>query len=292
MRRPRRVQVQFWKQGEPHSYPGYTTNISTTGMFVATRSPLPQGTRVRVEVLERDRGFMVEGVVAHARKVRGELMRIIQPGMGIRFLSVEELVRELMPGIPWGDEEIPSGPQDSGGAAEPWPDGPDEVPSEIQDEEAEAPSPPPVPPPSAGVPLRSAAPPAAPPPAAGPAPASASRAPEPFVPSAAGGGSFTVGFASPAEFLEIFQRDIVNGGLFVPTRYPGRLHETVLVDLVPPVPFAEPVRVRARVVQRFEPHSADVVGANLLSGMGLELQDLPQIIEQLRPSVERLRAGR
>lgn len=108
-RRPRRVQVQFWKLGEPHSYPGYTTNISLTGMFIATRSPLPPGTRVRIEVLEGDRGFMVEGVVAHARKVRGELMRLSQPGMGVRFLSVEDLVRELVP-AGYGLEDLPAGP--------------------------------------------------------------------------------------------------------------------------------------------------------------------------------------
>jgi Tfp pilus assembly protein PilZ len=285
--------VQFWKQGDLHSYPGYTTNISTTGMFLATRSPLPQGTRVRVEVLERDRGFMVEGVVAHARKVRSELMQIIQPGMGIRFLTVSELVRELMPGIPWGEEEIPSTPQDSDGVAEPYlsPEAPEEGP--------EAPSQAPVPPPpvAAPDPRPFSSPIPDPPQAAGaplqaPAPAAAPSPADPPVPGTAGGGSFTVGFASPAEFLEVFQRDIVNGGLFVPTRYPGRLQETVLVDLVPPVPYAEPVRIRARVVHRFEPHSADISGVNLLSGMGLELQDLPQIIEQLRPSVERLRAGR
>ena len=66
-------------------------------MFIATNSPQPPGTRLRIEVLEGDRGFMVEGVVAHARKVRGDLMRLSQPGMGVRFLSVEELVRELIP---------------------------------------------------------------------------------------------------------------------------------------------------------------------------------------------------
>src|SRR5687767_401947 len=90
------VQVQFWKRGEPHAHPGYTTNISLTGMFIGTSSPLPPGTRLRVEVLEGNRGFMVEGVVAHARKVRGEMMRLSQPGMGVRFLSVEDLVRELV----------------------------------------------------------------------------------------------------------------------------------------------------------------------------------------------------
>src|SRR5688500_19134444 len=108
-RRARRVQVQFWKRGEPHAYPGYTTNISLTGMFVATRSPLPPGTRLRVEVLDGSRGFMIEGVVAHARKIRGELMHLSVPGMGVRFLGVEELVRELIP-VGYGVGEAPDAP--------------------------------------------------------------------------------------------------------------------------------------------------------------------------------------
>ena len=108
VRRPRRVQVHFWRQGDPTAYIGYTTNISLTGMFVATNSPVSSGSRVRVEVVDRDRGFMVEGVVAHARKSPPELARLSQSGMGIRFLSVEELVRELMPaGLAGGTEEIP-----------------------------------------------------------------------------------------------------------------------------------------------------------------------------------------
>lgn len=225
-RRARRVQVQFWKRGEPHAYPGYTTNISLTGMFIGTRSPFAPGTRLRIEVLEGDRGFMVEGVVAHARKVPGELMLRNQPGMGVRFLSVEDLVREL-------------------------------VPSGYDQEELQ-----PVP--------------AAPPPV--------SRPPDPIPTSREGGGTFAVHFLNPAEFLEVYRRDIANGGLFVSTRYPGRLQETVNVELHPPFPDARPVLVRARVVQRFEP-SADSFGPNLLAGMGVELLDLPSVVESLQKYV-------
>ena len=74
VRRPRRVQVQFWRRGEPTAYIGYTTNISMTGMYVATNSPMPSGARIRVEILDRDRGFMVEGVVAHALRARGDVL--------------------------------------------------------------------------------------------------------------------------------------------------------------------------------------------------------------------------
>ena len=242
-RRPRRVQVQFWKRGEPHCSPGYTTNISLTGMFVATNSPLPPGTRIRVEVLEGDRGFMVEGVVAHARKVRGELMRLSQPGMGVRFLSVEDLVRELVP-AGYSPENLPAAPPVAEPAVEREP----------------LPHPPPQPAPSR--------------PSAAPIPTPREE-----------GGTFAVHFLSPGEFLEVYRRDILNGGLFVTTRFPGRLQETVTVELHPPFPLARPVLVRARVVQRFEP-AADAFGPNLLAGMGVELLDLATVVDNLKPYVQ------
>ena len=276
-RRARRVQVHFWKQGEPTSYVGYTTNISTTGMFVATNSPVPSGTRVRVEVIDRDRGFVVEGVVAHARKVRAELASITQSGMGVRFLSVEELVRELIPAAYGQTEEIPHN-QDRGSFstspnlhAEPEPP-----------ELSVAPSPPEPPP--------LAPPPRQPSQTPGRTPVSVSSTPpRTATPSAATGGSFSVRFSSPQEFLEVFRRDIMQGGLFVSTRYPARLQETVSVELHPPVAFAEPVLIRARVVQRFEPGNDSAGSPNLLAGMGLELIDLPALVERLQPIVQRLR---
>lgn len=232
-------------------------------MFIGTRSPLPPGTRIRIEVLEGDRGFMVEGVVAHARKVRGEMMRLSQPGMGVRFLSVEDLVRELVPSG-YGHEDLP--PPYSPPYAEPLPplqEGAvereplwDQVPSI-----PELPIPP-------------------------PPPVSRPQAPHPPIPTPReGGGTFAIHFLNPGEFLEVYRRDIVNGGLFVSTRFPGRLQETVNVELHPPFPNARPVLVRARVVQRFEP-SGDSLGPNLLAGMGVELLDLPSVVDSLQPYVK------
>ncbi|HEX3131118.1 MAG TPA: PilZ domain-containing protein [Thermoanaerobaculia bacterium] len=277
-RRPRRVQVQFWKRDEPHAYPGYTTNISMTGMFIATRSPYPPGTRLRIEVLEGDRGFVIEGVVAHARKIRGELMRLSQPGMGVRFLGVEELVRELIP-VGHGIEALPGGP-----VAPVPPLAPGAVERELDWT--------PVPPlPSPAMPTMSwprpaassAASAASAPPSASPQARPAPSSP-PIPTPREGTGTFAVQFLSPEEFVEVYRRDIVNGGLFVSTRYPGRLQETVSVELHPPFPGAAPVLVRARVVQRFEPSSGG--GPNLLSGMGVELLDLPALVEKLQPYVE------
>lgn len=276
-RRPRRVQVQFWKRDEPHAYPGYTTNISMTGMFIATRSPYPPGTRLRVEVLEGERGFVIEGIVAHARKIRGELMRLSQPGMGVRFMTVEELVRELIP-AGHGIEELPGAPM---------PPAPPLAPGAVEREMDWTPVPPlsaspQMPRMSSPQPAPTAAP-SSPSPQAPPRPAQPSP---PSIPTPReGAGTFAVQFLSPEEFVEVYRRDIVNGGLFVSTRYPGRLQETVNVELHPPFPGAAAVLVRARVVQRFEPSSGG--GPNLLSGMGVELLDLPALIEKLQLYVER-----
>jgi Tfp pilus assembly protein PilZ len=258
-RRARRVQVHFWKQGDPTAYVGYTTNISLTGMFIATNSPMPSGTRIRIEVIERDQGFMVEGVVAHARKVRAELAPITQSGMGVRFLSVEELIRELMPAVFALTEDVP---QNAGrGSFTPL-----------------------------AVPEPAFTPPVQPEPAAEPAwePPPAVAAPQrPAAPVATAGGAFSLRFASPDEFMEVYRRDILQGGLFVSTRYPARLQETVSVELHPPIAFAEPVLVRARVVHRSEPGAGGNPNA---AGMGLELIDLPSLVERLEPIVQRLRA--
>jgi hypothetical protein len=272
VRRPRRVQVHFWRQGDPAPHIGYTTNISLTGMFVATNTPLSSGARVRVEVIDRDRGFMVEGVVAHARKSPPELARLNQSGMGIRFLSVEELVRELMPAGLAGTEEVP---ETAPRPAPPPPASP--PPTEPMPAAARPPETKPVPPPPAP----------APPPQPvllSPPPPPPRRPPVPVEPS---GGSFTVRFSGVEEFLEVYRRDILQGGLFVSTRYPARLQETVNVELYPPGLVVDPVMVRARVVQRFEPQSD--TGPNLLSGMGLELLDVPSLLERLAPVMERLR---
>ena len=317
VRRPRRVTVRFWKQGDSTAFSGHTTNISTTGMFLASNSPAPSGARVRIEVMERERGFVVEGVVVHARKVRPELARISESGMGIRFLTVEDLVGELLPGAGGLHDEVtpgtfssyapeappPTTPVDRPTLASPFPPAASSAPfpppaAGGASQSTSSPFPPPAPRPApysapvSDVPASRAAPYSAPVTDI-PAPRPAAEAPVP-IPSAtssstpAGGiGTFAVRFATPAEFLEVYRRDILNGGLFVSTRFPARLQETVVVQLHPPLFGAEPISLRARVVQRFEPQAGDL-SPNLLSGMGLELVDLPSIVEKMLPVIARM----
>ncbi len=247
--------------------PGYTTNISLTGMFIATRSPFPPHTRLRIEVLEGERGFVVEGMVVHARKVRGELVHLSQPGMGVRFVNVDELVRELIPGA-YDGESLPASH-------------PSHVPSPVSPRPA-------VPPPSQHPNLSASRPPTAalPQPERPPAPPPPPVPPPVARPIEPPSGTFSVHFLSPAEFVEVFLRDIVNGGLFVNTRFPARIQEVVYVELYPPFPGAKPVLVQARVVQRFEP-STDFGSHNLLAGMGVELLDLSHVVEKLQVFVHR-----
>jgi len=211
---PRRVEVQFWQVGQK-IHRGYSTNISASGMHILTANPLPPQVRLRIEVIHGERGFLIEGVVAHRRAVHPELMKVTPPGMGVRFLSPDELIREIFPaaaasgGTPDRDEEPPQ---------------------------------------------------------------------EEF-------RTFAVRFASAKDFLTAYERDIVNGGLFVATSRPGRMRELVRIEIHPPGPSPSPILIPARVVQRFEPEPGS--GA-ILVGMAVELLDLPAALARLRPIAERL----
>ncbi len=282
VRRARRIPVTFWKRGDDHGSAGYTTNISTTGMFLGTGHPLPPGTRVRVEVLDREHGFVVEGVVAHARRMRGEMNRIAQSGMGVRFLGVEELVRELIPAAAVGPdlEPIP----EPVAAPETWPETWEEAVEEVAAAAPESPA-------AAAPPTAAPPPPSAPPvpPPGAPAPPAAASPAAPVSPAPGGAPAeavWTVRFASPRQFVQVYDRDLVHGGLFVATHQPARVQEVVTVEVHLPLPNAPPVRLRARVVQRFEPRTGGA--PNLLAGMGVEL--LEPAAERLRPVADLLRA--
>ena len=219
-------------------------------MYIATNSPVPSGSRIRVEVIDRDRGFAVEGVVAHARKMQPELARLHQSGMGVRFLSVEELVRELIPSGLGDTESIPRDVTQAEPVAPPQflAASPLSSPSDIF---------------TAYVPLStppSSVPAAAPPPPPVPAPKRART--KPAVPVAPSGGSFTVRFTGIDEFLEVYDRDILQGGLFVSTRFPARLQETVSVELFP--------AGRLRSVATARPTLADVFAK--VTGRGLDTE--------------------
>lgn len=96
-RRPRRLPVRFRRRGEDVPHQGFTTNISTTGVFISTRETMPVGTRLRLEFVDPLHGFVVEGVVARTIRSEAALQHVMPAGVGVRFLEVEELVAELLP---------------------------------------------------------------------------------------------------------------------------------------------------------------------------------------------------
>jgi Tfp pilus assembly protein PilZ len=94
-------------------------------------------------------------------------------------------------------------------------------------------------------------------------------------------------FPSAADFLAVFRRDLVNGGLFVPSGDPAGLYERVVVSLHLPEPVKRVFKVEARVVQVIEPRPGPD-GGRTGGGMGLELIDVDRVLEELRPLVKLL----
>lgn len=87
-RRGSRLTVRFWPTGgKDKPRVGYTTNVSDTGMFIATIRPLPPGTQLVAEVKLPNKTFQQIAVVVHASRVAGPLQQFQRSGMGVRFLS-------------------------------------------------------------------------------------------------------------------------------------------------------------------------------------------------------------
>lgn len=89
-----------------------------------------------------------------------------------------------------------------------------------------------------------------------------------------GGRTFPVYFQSPDELHEVFERDIKNGGLFVPTARPAPMHAEVRIELHLPAPADRVVTFDAEVVHR--------VGSGPRPGMGIAFEDQAEVVEALK----------
>ena len=238
-RHRKRLSVRFWKRGENIARSGFTTNISSGGMFIGANHVLSRGTRLRIEIVDPAKGFMVEGVVVRAERSRPELRSVRTSGMGIRFLRVEDLVSELFPQAEWVD---------------------------VSPAPAEQPQAPPQP-----AAIEPAAPvPAAPQPALTPEAA----APPQSTRHAAQLRGFAVRYATIEDLRGTYERDIQNGGLFISTQDPAERGDLVVIEIRPPEEVGPPFRLRARVVHTFERGTqGGTHEANLLAGMGVEWLD-------------------
>lgn len=219
-RHPRRLRVRFWPRGEETPVSGLTGNLSRSGAFLTAPKVLARGTRLLLELPAGDGPVLIEGEVAHAHRIPVDLRSLGTSGMGVRFLSPEELVGPL----------LPVDAEKDGAAGE-----------------------------------------------------SSERA---ALDAGEGSRVYAVGFPGVREFLECYERDLVNGGLFLRTERPQPRGS--VVDLRFRLPEeageAESLEARGRVVQVVEP--GDGAGEG---GMGLELLDLETLLERLRPVAERLR---
>lgn len=222
-------------------------------MFLGTSVQLEPGERVRLEVLDRDKGFIIEGQVARIHRVALALRHLEQPGVGIRFLVPAELVGELLQSAK---------PRTGTSASLQRPAGIPAPTSALREA-----SPPPPPPPPA---VEATAPAAAPPPVA-------TRPPR----------SIPVEFVDRASFLAVYHRDIAAGGLYITSESPAALHEIVLIDLRPPLAVPHPLQFEARVVHRFDPPDAD--GRPAMSGMGVQFLDPDRVRATLAPVLTELR---
>lgn len=216
-RRPRRIQVHFWKRGTAKRYRGYSANISIGGMYIDTNNLVPKGSRIRLEIGSEGQTFMAEAVVARVNK---SLQTLRPSGMGVRFLTIEELVSELIPEIASVD--------------------PLRQRSDVAEE---------------------------------------SPLPE---------GAYRLHFADRHQFLEVYQRDLSTGGLFIPTDEPAALNDVVTVELSVAEAGIAPVRLEARVVHRLDPSMPDGSGGNLMAGMGVEILSFERALETLRSVANRL----
>jgi uncharacterized protein (TIGR02266 family) len=76
----------------------YITDISATGIFVRTTTPEPPGThlnlRFRAPATDRDATIEVEGQVIWINPYRPGAPDNLHPGMGIRFVDLEDETRE------------------------------------------------------------------------------------------------------------------------------------------------------------------------------------------------------
>ena len=105
-------------------------------------------------------------------------------------------------------------------------------------------------------------------------------------------GVFRLRYASPQEFLDIYERDLRTGGLFVPTETPAAMNAEIYVELMVLSLRVEPLRLPVRVVHRFAPtfdHGVPSAQVNLMSGMGVEVIDFGSHSERIEAFVARCR---
>ncbi len=102
------------------------------------------------------------------------------------------------------------------------------------------------------------------------------------------GGRYRVSYAGARQFLEVYERDVKTGGLFVATQRPAEVRERVEIEIVVEHSGLRPLHLTGKVVYRAEPNPpGDEAHANLMAGMGVELAEAS--VDRVERFVARLR---
>jgi len=255
-RRSRRLEVRFWRGGKDQAFSGFTTNISTSGLFLGTTQSLQPGERIRIELVDRIAGFIIEGQVARVHRVAIPLRHVDQPGAGIRFLEPDELISALVPALRDRSASarrraMVASSEEEGALERGAANNGDRATDDPVDEGADA----------------------------GTDPPSAGDAPR-----------IEVDFSDRSSFLSVYHRDLSAGTLFVSTDVPAAVDDVVLIELHPPVESDRPLCFEAKVVHRFEPKAAVGNGRNVLAGMGVRFADVEGLKKALEPVLTKLRS--
>lgn len=257
----RRLNVRFWNKGEDRPRPGHTLNVSSHGMYVGTNRPPKKGARVRIEVLDPQRGFVVEGVVTHSRRMPPELQHVKPSGMGIRFLRHDELLALFVP--------VRTEVEREGAAAEGG------LPPLTAGDGKAAPGRP-----GAGA---AGAGPRTPPPAAGQEvsrPGGTVRPPLHGL-NLAPNGVVPVHFRNREDLDRVFRRDMRHGGLFIPTCKPAELDQIISLQ-IHLAGSENHLVIPARVVHLQPEGGADAPPP----GMGVQFLDPENAVARLRQLAE------
>lgn len=90
-RRALRLPVTYWRRGEEHkTFSGFTTNVSPSGMFVATWRPLPPNALIDLDIERPEQVVRTTARVVHAARHPPEFARVLKSGMGLRFSRPED----------------------------------------------------------------------------------------------------------------------------------------------------------------------------------------------------------
>ncbi|NOZ85435.1 MAG: TIGR02266 family protein [Deltaproteobacteria bacterium] len=102
----------------------YARNISKGGIFLATTTPLPKGTKVLIRLMPPGavRPFEIKGEVAHSVDTPEAIKKKRTPGMGIKFTdltkpkqaAIEQFIKDLLSGRIRPDNDMASSKRDRG----------------------------------------------------------------------------------------------------------------------------------------------------------------------------------